>query len=473
MFKQIKRLGGDSLLFALMNVGTKLIAFLMLPIYTHYLSPDELGVIENIDAIVSILTFLIIFGTDSALAYFFYSTDNLALREKYVQTVLSFRLYISLLILFLFLLFGEILSSMILGVPGYENLFYLTGVTLVFEAISTVILTYFRFQFKSLKVVIYTVSKLGIAAFISYVLLRYFSYRVDAIFWARFYSLIIILILLFNTLIKLIRVKIDRALLKKLLVYGAPLVPASLAFWIITFSNRIILTKLESLESVGIYGVAMKIGTVITLLTSSVQMAWRPYSMSIKDKPDADKIYSGIFYIIFLIGMLGVLSIAQLSPFILKIMLINPEYKEAANYISFLSMSSFLSFYYLIISVGLFLEEKTRVISKYVGLSAILSIILNLILIPIFSIWGAVAALIISYIFVNVSIFKQSQRVYFIPVNGGKLVILFIVTLLCMGMITFIYSHPQINWVFHIIPWLTMLGSIYLTRIWDEINFKK
>lgn len=473
MFKQIKRLGGDSLLFALMNVGTKLIAFLMLPVYTHYLSPGEMGIMENIDAISSILTFVIIFGTDSALAYFFYSTDNKELKERYVQTVLSFRLYLASLFLIVFLLFAKPLSSLLLGMSGYEKLFYLTGIILVFEAITTVILTYFRFQFKSLKVVIYTVLQLGAVAVISFLLLKYFSYNVDAIFWARFYSLILILIALFSTLSKLLRIKIEKDLLKKLLVYGAPLVPASLAFWVITFSNRIFLTKFESLDSVGIYGIAMKIGMVITLLTSSVQMAWRPYSMSIREKPDADRIYAGIFYIIFIIGMLGITMVAQLSPLILKMMMINAEYIEARNYIAFLSMSSFLSFYYLIISVGLFLKEKTGAISKYVGISAVISVILNIVLIPLFSIWGAVAALIISYLFVNVIIFKKSQEVYYIPVKPGKMIIVYLATLISIGMITFLYNNSQLSAILHVVPWFLLLGSIYLTGIWKAIFDKK
>ncbi|MDP4171982.1 MAG: polysaccharide biosynthesis protein, partial [Bacillota bacterium] len=60
MLAQLKRLGADSLLYAFMNVGTKLIAFIMLPIYTHFMSRGKLGVLTIIDNWTSMLTFLII-----------------------------------------------------------------------------------------------------------------------------------------------------------------------------------------------------------------------------------------------------------------------------------------------------------------------------------------------------------------------------------------------------------------------------
>ncbi|MFC0272231.1 oligosaccharide flippase family protein [Metabacillus herbersteinensis] len=473
MLKQLKRLGGDSLLYALMNVGTKLIAFLMLPIYTTYLNPSEMGAFELIESIVSILTFVIIFGTDNALAYYFYKEKEEKDKEQFFKTALSFRLVIAMVFFLIFIVMGPYFAEVFLGSRDYYSVVLIAGTVLISEAVITLLLTFDRFNFKSKKVAGLTVFKLLLVALSSYVLLKFLNLKVESIYIGRLISGLVVLVFLIRPLFNFLSFKFRKDQLIKLLRYGAPLVPASIAFWIITFSNRIFLSMFESLESVGIFGVAIKFATVITLLTSSVQMAWRPYSMSIKDQPNAKKIYANIFYIILIIGMLGLISIASLAPFLLKFMVPDMIYMEAANYIAMLSLGSFLSFYYLIVSVGLFLEEKTAVISIYVGISAVVSVILNISLIPLFSIWGAVLALVISYVLVNVLIFIKSQSVYYIPVSLKKLLIPFIGGVISTGSIVIIYMY-NFNSYYIFISWIFFFIVLLLTGFGKTVlNFTR
>jgi O-antigen/teichoic acid export membrane protein len=470
LLAQIKRLSGDSLLYALMNVGTKLIAFLMIPIYTAYLGLAEMGVLENIDALTSILTFVVIFGTDNALAFYYFDTKEEKEKEEYVKTVLLFRILISVLIFILFLIFGKWISILLTNSEQYVDIILLSGLVLVLEAVATVILTYFRFEFKSLKVVIYTVTKLGMVALLSYIFLRFFSANVEAVFYGRIISTALIVMMLTKPLKTFITFKFNKELMKKILVYGAPLVPASVAFWVITFSNRFFLTKLESLEEVGIYAVAVKFAAVIALLTSSVQMAWRPYTMSIKDREDAPRLFSKLYLLILIIGLSGLLGIATVIPYILSFMVSNESFEPAADYIAFLSLGTFLSFYYLIISVGLFIKKDTKIIAYYVGISAIICVVLNILLIPLFSIWGAVAAMLIPYLFVNISIFLRSQKVYFVPVPVFKMIFLFINGVAAMGAVVFIQTSSAIHTGWLIIPWLYFIVVVLISGIFKELR---
>lgn len=70
MLAQIKRFAGDSLIYALLSVGTKIIALIMIGFYTNVLTGDELGALGVIDTTLGMLSFLILFGTDSALSYY-------------------------------------------------------------------------------------------------------------------------------------------------------------------------------------------------------------------------------------------------------------------------------------------------------------------------------------------------------------------------------------------------------------------
>lgn len=461
MLKQLKRLGGDSLLYAFMNVGTKIIAFIMLPIYTTFLSTEQMGIFDLLEAALAIITFLVIFGTDNALAYYFYQVTEEEKKINYVKTVVTIRIFIASIFFVLFVVLGSIFSELLLGSDKYKDMFLLLGIVLITEALITVILTYYRFIFKSKKVALLTVFKLLLVAIFSYFLLRYSNWKVESLYLGRIASGLVILIILIRPLFKFFTLKVDFQLVKEIIKYGAPLVPASLAFWVITFSNRIILSKFTTFGDVGVYGVAVKVATMITLLTTGIQMAWRPYSMNIKDEPNAKDIYAKVYYIILGIGIVGLLAIASVSPFIVQILAPQEGYREAANYVALLSLGSFLSFYYLIISVGLFLEEKTAIVSKYVGISAGISIVLNLLLIPYFKIWGAAAALVISFVFVNIFIFKKSQEVYYVPVSIRKLVGILING--CLGIIAIVLIHMNdLNIVFILIPWIYVFFSFYV-----------
>lgn len=456
LLNHLKKLGGETLLYALMNVGTKLIAFLMLPIYTKYLSTTEMGVFENVEALVSILTFVVIFGTDNSLAFYFFKTDDSKEREAFVRTVLTFRFYIAALCFILLSVFGAFFSDLLLGSSGYGKILMIAGVVLITESIITLIFTYYRYQFKAKVVSVLTLVQLGLVAVLSFIMLKYINLKVESVYLSRLISGTLIILVISFPVIKFFRLNIDREKLKLILVYGAPLVPASLAFWVITFANRFFLTHMESLASAGVYGVGFKFAAMISLLTSSIQMAWRPYSLSIQKNDNAPEIYAQISILILTLGMVSLAGVATIAPFLLKLMVSSNAYQEASQYIAILSLGSFLSFYYLIISVGLFIKEQTKVLSKYVIVSAILSIVLNIALIPLLSIWGAAIALVLSYLFVNIVIFKKSQEVYHIPLSIGKSGLIFTIGLLSMLSITFIYESG-LSRLFIIIPWLVLL----------------
>ncbi|WP_227937232.1 lipopolysaccharide biosynthesis protein [Alkalihalobacillus deserti] len=470
MISQLKRLGGDSLLYALMNVGTKLIAFLMLPIYTSYLSPDEMGALENIDALFAMLTFVVIFGTDSALAFFYYDTEDEKKKKDFFRNVMMFRLLVAAS-LFVFTVFlGDIIANLLLGGPEYKYLLYFAMVVLLFESMVTLILTYFRFNFKVSKVVIFTVVRLGLIALLSYLLLRFFMPTVDSILYSRIAATILIVLFLGSQVRRFFTFRINKVVLKEMLVYAAPLVPASIAFWVIASSNRFFLSYFESLSSVGVYGVAVKFATVITLVTSGVQMAWRPYSMSIKNKPDAKDLFAKFYIMIMLVGVIGLLGVATLIPYVFSFMIPNEIYAEATKYIALLSAGTFLNFYYLIISVGLFIEKKTSVISIYFGIAALLSLLLNVLLIPTMSLLGAALAIVLSYLTATLLIYNRSQRVYKVPVNGFKLSYIFFNGFLAMLAIVYIHEFTDFSFIYVFIPWLYFILSLVVIRIWRDVR---
>ncbi|WP_316570472.1 oligosaccharide flippase family protein [Neobacillus sp. YIM B06451] len=470
MLAQFKRLGADSLLYAFMNVGTKLIAFIMLPIYTNFLSTTKYGYLEIIDKWTAMLTFLIIFGTDSALSYYYFDTKDKEKRLQHVRNVMYFRLAIVGLLALAVITAGPQISAMLFkGDSSHVDLLYISIATLLVDTVTIVVLMVMRFDFKTKKVVIYTVAKMLLMAVFSYLFLKYMMQSAAGILWGRFAGFGLIFLLMLSTSWKYLKPKIDMHMMKEMLKYAAPLVPASLAFWVIANLSVFILQAFQSMAEVGIYGAATRLAMIITLLTSGVQMAWRPYSMNIKDKPSSPLLFSKIYMALLLLGIFGIMAIATAMPWVIRIL--GEGYYEAYKYVGLVSAAVFLNFYYLIISSGLFFTKKTSFISLAFGIIAVVNVVLNVALIPTFSIWGAVASYVISYMLAVIFIFRKSQKEYYVPVSFGKMSFLF--TVMLAAVIGIIYVQENgLSWAYQGLAWLIVVAAIVISRVDKDLRKK-
>ncbi|MBY0123496.1 oligosaccharide flippase family protein [Bacillus sp. S/N-304-OC-R1] len=471
MFAQIRRLGADSLLYAFMNVGTKLIAFIMLPIYTSFLpDPAQYGVLDYLDRFTSMLTFVVIFGTDSALAYYYFDSEDKKKRLEYVRSVMTFRLLIVFIIAIVFLIGGQWLTQLLIDDAKLYYLLYLSIGVMALDTVIALILTVLRYDFFTKKVVTFTILKMLLIAVLSYVFLAYVSPTIDGIIYGRLISVGIVILLLIKPVLKFTRFTFNKNLLKEILIYAAPLVPASLAFWVIVNANSFLLKAFTSLHEVGIYGTAVRFASLITLLTSGVQMAWRPFSMSLKDKKDSPVLFAKLYYGILLIGTLGVLFVATLMPWIIR--MLGSGYHEAYQYVAILSAVTFLNFFYMIISVGIFFTKQTKIISYAFGMAAVVNIVLNLMLIPSFSIWGSVSAYLISYLIAITYIFVKSQKLYHVPVSFGKMAFLFLSSLLATAAIVYI-QETDISNSNIVFAWLGYFVMILISRLDKDLLRKR
>lgn len=474
MFAKLKRFLGDSVLYAFMSLSTKLIAFMMMPLYSEYLDRSEVGIVGTVDSTIAMFTFLIIFGTDSALAFYYFEEKEKDRKLLYVRNVMGFRLVVALVLLLLVWMIGSPLVGLLqqLGILtssqttlSFIHALNISMFTLLADTIIVLVLTVLRYEMKSVQVVVYTVLKMGLIAVITYFMLVYASHSLDSIFYARLIGVGVVLLLIGKSALKYLKITFNKEVLRDLLKYSAPLVPASLAFWVIGNSNRYLLAALhpEGTEAVGIYEMAFRFASMISLLTYGIQMAWRPYSMQLKNKENSEQMFAKIYIIIFAVGVVGIFLVALCMPFIIQIL--NEKFHAAFPYVGFLSLATFINFYYLIISSGLLFKKETKQISYAFGLGAVISFVLNISMIPLFGIWGSIIANLLTYVFATAYIFYRSQKVYYIPVSTGKLLFIFIQACIALAGLTYIQVNPQIAGYYQLVPVVYLVASLLISRI--------
>jgi len=257
--------------------------------------------------------------------------------------------------------------------------------------------------------------------------------------------------------------------LHKMLKFSLPLVSSGLALFSITFIDRIFIKQFLSLSELGIYGVAYRISSIplifIGFVTSSfVPLMYTKYK-STEIKSELEKIYRYTFFIGFVI--ITAISIFSLELFAI---ITTPEYDIAYKVAPFLLFSGFLM-QFSTMFLGLSLTGKTKIIAYIYIFGFVVSVISNILFIPIFGIMGAGIANSTVAIIVFSLQFYFSQKTYTIHFNYKSYILVFLISLTfstyCMVLNAqespMIYIYKSISLVLYLI-FVYYLFKMYSTE---------
>ena len=130
-------------------------------------------------------------------------------------------------------------------------------------------------------------------------------------------------------------------ILKRLMQFGLPLVPAAVSIYFLQYVDRYMIVNMLGLESLGLYSVGIRISTVIMLVFSGFQMAWGPFIFANYKNPAIHLILTKTFVTLMISTLLLTVSFTLFSPELL-FLIANPVYENAYIYVPYLMFTSFL-----------------------------------------------------------------------------------------------------------------------------------
>ena len=332
----------NTFIFTIGNIATKLITFILVPLYTYMLTTREYGVVDLITTISLVLAPVLFLNISESVMRF--SLDKDANYNQIMSTglvIMSFAVIIGFLGIPVLQLFSMLKS--------YSLYIYFYTIS---SAISQLFLCYLRGKEK---LILYTcgniINTLAVAIFniIFLVTLRegiegYFKAYILANFITMIYAFIVADIL---SVIK--KFDINKKLTKDMLKYSLVLVPNVFMWWIMNSADRIVITAVIGASANGIFAIAYKIPSLMSTIAGIFNQAWSYSAIRENESEDKEiytnKIYEGFFMIISL-SALGMMMI--LKPF-MKIY-VSEIYYYAWKYTPYLiigfvfqSLGSFLS----------------------------------------------------------------------------------------------------------------------------------
>ncbi len=408
MVFSLRSIAKGSALYTFGQVLTKASAFLLIPLYTRYLTPADYGIVGYLQFVLQIIATVLMFGFYGAQARFFYEykSDFRAI-GKFLLTINVWLLItmvpIALLVGFLGKYIYEVIGPDDLPFSPYVPLIVWTA---VFQVMNQMVLSYHIAKKEYFRTTLLQILQFGLISVVTIVLIVVMQVGAKGYFKGMLYGQIIFFIVAYPSYSKNFIYKIDWKYIFYSLSFGWPLVIHLLSGTLHTSIDRAILAEMVPMKELGLYTLGYQVGMAMYIVAISVNNAWQPNYYELMESKEENKWYHvGRTYNLWLFVMSFICTIGILwGGDLLK--LITPEqYYGAAKIVPLVFMGYFFHGLYLFAVLPIFFHKKTKVLFIFTGASTIVNIVFNLLLIPLMGITGAALA-------TTLSMFFQASAVY-------------------------------------------------------------
>lgn len=412
MFAAIKQLGKHSIVYGLGGLVTSLLGFVLLPIYTRYLTPADYGVFSLLLVTSSVAGIIAQLGLGSALfreVIFRESDENVV-----ESTALYFLIFEATIFFTILMVFSSQFSSLIFATSRYASLLSLTFLTTLLGVFDVVTLAKLRIQGRSTLFAVLTIARFLVGFTLNVYFIVVLQHGLEGLVIANLLRAALFAVVSLGLLIGDLRPVFSMPILQRLLSFGIPLVPFGISHLALTSADRYILQHFSTTAEVGLYSLGYTIGMMVNLIVSAVQLAWPAQMYTIAKRPDAEQQFSRILtYYLLVLGFIG-LGLSVLAREVLMIMT-TPSFYEAYIVVPLVALSYILWGTMYMTNTALETQNRVKYMSLTIVCCAILNLGLSYLLIPSHGMMGAAWATFISYLALAVVQLAINLHFWYIP----------------------------------------------------------
>lgn len=413
--KYIKQLGSETIIYGISGTIGRFIGIFLIPLYTRVFSPADYGVIALVASLVELVSTFIVLGLDNSSGRWFYDSDDTGQRKRIISSWFWCQALMGVIAALIISLFAHQIAGSLLDSSQYATVIRVAALMIPLGTFSKVFGNWLRYQRRAWMTMIYfTTSSLGTIGLIALFVLVW-GQGLVGLYWAQVTAAVLMALVVVAVFKSWIAPQyVSWTLLKEMLVFGLPLVPASIASWVRASSDRFILQMFSETSEVGLYAIAGTIASGVALITGAFQMAWGPFAFSILHEIDSVRVYSKVLSVYSLLGCLLGTAVSLFAPLFLQL-LTTPDYFPAVSCVPYLAFSYLVVGAIYIVAIGSSIAKKSTPIAVSIFTGAGVNALLNFVLIPCFGREGAAFSALLSNICAVAYLYSASQKNYHIP----------------------------------------------------------
>ncbi len=408
----VKEIVRGTSIYSIAILASRATAFVLLPVYTRYLTPEDYGVLELLELTSFVFSGVIGLKIGESLFYHYSATDSPEQKRRTICTIYLGGALLGALGAAIGWFAAPWLSRLVLGSHDYIRHYHLVFVAFAGSLPVEVGLCYLRSLNRPAAYTSYTLARLGVAVTLNLILLIPFRMGVFAMLWSSLVTSLLMAALMARLTLANARIRTDFSfpLLGRFIRYSAPLGVSGLGMLVLNSADRFFLRRFASLSEVGLYALAYRCGVLITHLQMPFGIYWRAQMYSIVRRPEGEKIYTRVATYLMLGLSFLVLSFAFFGDPTLRI-LVPASYWPAGKLIPWIALAFSLRTLGGHFRCAFLLEARTVSELGVTSLGATVGLATYITLIPRFGIWGAVAGTMAAFGTMLAAGLWQAQRV--------------------------------------------------------------
>lgn len=427
----------QTFIYGIATVFPRIISVLLVRIHTDKSVISEVSEFGNLSLIFSyIILFNVIlsYGLETSFFRFYNLEKN---KNDVVNTSSVSLIFTTIIFVALFGIFKSNISLLTGIDTGYLSIIVWI---LAFDVLTVIPFAYLRLKGKAIKYSYVKIANVLVYFSLNIFLLIFLkdlandntflrkiyieNFEVSYIFIANLFASLTSLLLLIPFYFK-INYRANFRLLKKMLFYAFPILISGLAYTINETFDKILLDFLlpESIAKteIGMYSACYKLAVFMTLFSVAYKLAVEPFFFSEAEKLNPKKNYALVLETYVIIGS-SILVLVVVSLDLLKVVFIgDQEYWKAMKIVPIILLANFCLGIYQNLSVWYKVTDRTR-FGAYISIvGALFTLIINIILIPIYGYLGSAFATLVAYLTMSVLSYFMGQKYYPIPYNNFKI----------------------------------------------------
>lgn len=419
----------QTIIYAIGNLAVKAFGFLILPIYTGNLDGDEYGMVILLEVMAQFFVGLVSLNIPLAMLRFVSDPEHEGKKGSIYTTAWIIIFSALLIFILVFLPLREFLSSTLFGSPDYKRYLTLLALAIGIEVMILLPLQLIRYKEKAGLYTTLSILKLTIMFASVYYFIAVKGLGVEGFLYGIITGNLSTLILTIPMQVRFAVPKLNLKVGKEMVAYGAPLALTTVSALLLSFGDRFIIKMYQDLESVAIYGLAWKLGSMINvLLINSYSQGFIPVAFKKFHSPEFPKFFRSNFMVFSFILIFTTLGIATFSRELVFLAAAGKSsYTAAVMLTSIIAFGFVFKGVHYFFNIVFFLLKTTKISAAITTIGMILNLALNFALIPFFGIYGAVYATILSYLLMAGLTYRVSSKRMDLSVDMGKVILLLFV----------------------------------------------
>ena len=435
----MKQLAGETAIYGMSTILARIINFLFVPFYTRLLTTANYGVVTEFMAYIAVLQVVLVLGLETG-CFHFANKEGVESRKVY-SNALATVFGISTAFLACMLVFAKPIASM-LGYAGYESCIMYMGGILALDSVTAILFAKLRQEHKALKFAIFKTVKIltetganilfffwfpgFVASHPDTFLLNFVSATPDFsyVMFSILLSCIVCGFLFVPDLLKF-SFEFDGKLLKKMLVYSLPLMVASLPGIVNDFLDRILFRFFDTnsqvwQSSLGVFQAAVKLSVIMNLFIQMFRYAAEPFFFQRAKDKDSKQQYAQVME--WFTAFCGLIFLGVILYIDVISLILGRDFREGVGVVPIMLFSYMLLGMLFNVSMWYKLSGKTSM-AIYITLAGlIVTLVINIIFMPMYSYWASAYGHLASYLVMFVISAVLGAKYYPIPYRWTKII---------------------------------------------------